>query len=93
MGTATLAGATGFGSFVEGTSCGGFLSLTLGADPRVKTIGVFNSGVAEGQAQGRGGISTQPTADALPKIHGPVLLLNGGDVDFLMGASAATSTS
>ena len=26
-----------------GTSCGGFLSLTLGADPRVKSIGVFNS--------------------------------------------------
>jgi hypothetical protein len=81
---------------VMGTSCGGFLSITLGADPRVKTIGVFNSGVQAppaGQAQGkagRGGTSTQPTADALPKIHGPVLLLNGGDVDFLMGASAAT---
>ncbi len=81
---------------VMGTSCGGFLSITLGADPRVKTIGVFNSGVqtppagqADGKA-GRGGTSTQPTADALPKIHGPVLLLNGGDVDFLMGASAAT---
>jgi len=79
-----------------GTSCGGFLSLALGADPRVKSIGVFNSGVQTppaGQAQGkagRGGTSTQPTADALPKIHGPVLLLNGGDVDFLMGASAAT---
>jgi dienelactone hydrolase len=81
---------------VMGTSCGGFLSLTLGADPRVKTIGVFNSGVQTppaGQEQGkagRGGASTQPTADALPKLHGPVLLLNGGDVDFLMGASAAT---
>jgi dienelactone hydrolase len=82
---------------VMGTSCGGFLSITLGADPRVKTIGVFNSGVQDaapaGQAQGkagRGGASAQPTADALPKIHGPVLLLNGGDVDFLMGASAAT---
>ena len=81
---------------VMGTSCGGFLSITLGADPRVKTIGVFNSGVQTppaGQARrkaGRGGTSTQPTADALPKIHGPVLLLNGGDVDFLMGASAAT---
>lgn len=79
-----------------GTSCGGFLSLALGADPRVKTIGVFNSGVQTppaGQAPanaGRGGASVQPTADVLPKLHGPVLLLNGGDVDFLMGASAAT---
>lgn len=79
-----------------GTSCGGFLSLTLGGDPRVKTIGVFNSGIQTppaGQAQGnggRGGPSPQPTADVLPKVHGPVLLLNGSDADFLMGASAAT---
>lgn len=80
---------------VMGTSCGGFLSLTLGADPRVKTIGVFNSGVQTppaGQAQGKGGRgpSPQPTADALPRLHGPVLLLNGGEPDFLMGASATT---
>ena len=77
-----------------GTSCGGFLSLTLGADPRVKTIGVFNSGVRTppaGAPQGNGGRpSPQPTAEALPKLHGPVLLLNGSDADFLMGASAAT---
>jgi hypothetical protein len=77
-----------------GTSCGGFLSIALGADPRVKTIGVFNSGIQTppaGQAgAGRGGPSAQPTADALPKLHGPVLLLNGGEPDFLMGASAAT---
>ncbi len=80
---------------VMGTSCGGFLSLTLGADPRVKTIGVLNSGVQTppaGQAQGNGGRgpSPQPTADVLPKLHGPVLLLNGGEPDFLMGASSAT---
>lgn len=78
-----------------GTSCGGFLSITLGADRRVKTIGVFNSGVqtppaGQAQGRGRGGASPQPTADALPKLHGPVLLLNGSDADFLMGASAAT---
>ena len=59
---------------VMGQSCGGFLSITLGADPRVKTIGVFNSGVQEGA----GGVtSTQPTADALTKLHGPVLLIKG----------------
>jgi len=78
---------------VMGTSCGGFLSIALGSDPRVKTIGVFNSGVQTppaGQSQGRGGPSAQPTSDALAKLHGPVLLLNGGEPDFLMGASAAT---
>jgi len=72
---------------VMGTSCGGFLSLALGADPRVKTIGVFNSGV---QNAAPGGRSPQPGPDVLPKLHGPVLLLNGSDPDFLMGASLAT---
>ena len=71
---------------VMGTSCGGFLSMTLGADPRVKTIGVFNSGIAEGNAVN----STQPGADAITKLHGPVLLINGGEVDFMMPNSLAT---
>jgi hypothetical protein len=73
---------------VMGQSCGGFLSIVLGADPRVKTIGVFNSGVqktAPGAAP-----SAFPTADALPKVHGPVLLINGSDPDFMLATSAAT---
>ncbi len=31
-----------------------------------------------------------PTADALPKLHGPVLLINGSEPDFMMATSAAT---
>jgi dienelactone hydrolase len=67
---------------VMGQSCGGFLSIALGADPRVKTIGVFNSGVQ----------SSGPFAnnDALAKVHGPVLLINGHEPDFMMAASKAT---
>lgn len=75
---------------VMGTSCGGFLALNLGADPRVKTIGVFNSGVQEpapGAAASKGG---QPAPDVLTKLHGPVLLINGGEPDFMMAASLAT---
>ncbi len=68
---------------VMGQSCGGFLSIALGADPRVKTIGVFNSGVQKAP-------SPYPTADDLPKLHGPVLLINGSDPDFMMATSAAT---
>jgi hypothetical protein len=73
---------------VMGQSCGGFLSITLGADPRVKTIGVFNSGVQK-PAPGAPP-SAQPTPDALPKLHGPVLLINGHEPDFMMAASSAT---
>jgi dienelactone hydrolase len=61
---------------VMGQSCGGALAITLGADPRVSTIGVFNSGVTG--------------SDALTALHGPVLLITGGERDFLMGRSKAT---
>lgn len=63
---------------VMGQSCGGFMALELGADPRVATIGVFNSGV-----QG------DPAA-TVARLHGPVLLVNGHDRDFLMPWSEAT---
>jgi dienelactone hydrolase len=63
---------------VMGQSCGGRLSIELGADPRVKTIGVFNAGL-------------QPDQMALlAKLHGPVLLINGHERDFMMGPSKAT---
>jgi dienelactone hydrolase len=73
---------------VMGQSCGGFLSIGLGGDPRVGTIGVFNSGVQ--RANPGAPPSPFPTADALPKLHGPVLLINGHERDFMMAASAAT---
>ena len=63
---------------VMGQSCGGFLSIELGGDPRVDTIGVFNSG-AQGDNIAR-----------LAALHGPVLLINGHERDFLMASSKAT---
>jgi hypothetical protein len=68
---------------VMGQSCGGFLALTLGADPRVDTIGVFNSGVQRPP-------SPFANAEAVTAVHGPVLLINGHERDFMMAASAAT---
>src|SRR5436309_12698240 len=73
---------------VMGQSCGGFLSVALGADPRVRTIGAFNSGVQK--ATPGAPPSPFPTSDALPKLHGPVLLINGHEPDFMMAQSAAT---
>ncbi len=63
---------------VMGQSCGGGLAITLGADPRVGTIGVFNSGVRAGGP------------DPLTPLHGPVLLINGAERDFMMATSKAT---
>ena len=67
---------------VMGQSCGGFLSIALGSDPRVKTIGIFNSGVQRARPESN--------EDALQKVHGPVLLINGAERDFLMPASLTT---
>jgi len=61
---------------VMGQSCGGGLAIDLGADRRIGTIGVFDYGSAD--------------ADALKKLHGPVLFINGGAPDFMMGPSKAT---
>jgi dienelactone hydrolase len=63
---------------VMGQSCGGRLSLELGADPRVTTIGVFNAGLQSEQM------------GLVAKLHGPVLLINGGERDFMMGPAKAT---
>ena len=61
---------------VMGQSCGGMLSVHLGGDPRVATIGVFNSGA-----------TGNDTKEQIAALHGPVLLINGGDRDPLMGLS------
>lgn len=73
---------------VMGQSCGGILSISLGADPRVGTIGVFNSGV---QATNPAGSDpTRPTLASLKQLHGPVLLINGHERDFMLAASKET---
>lgn len=66
---------------VMGQSCGGFMALELGADPRVDTIGVFNSG-AQGDAAA--------VAATVEKLRGPVLLIAGHDRDFAQVWSDAT---
>jgi len=77
---------------VMGQSCGGFLSVALGTDPRVKTIGVFNSGVQppSPNANPNAQASPFPTTEALLKLHGPVLVINGHEPDFMMATSRAT---
>ena len=70
---------------VMGQSCGGFLSVSLGADPRVDTIGVFNSGVQQPNPDAPN--TGRATTDALADLHGPVLFINGGERDFLMAVS------
>lgn len=76
---------------VMGQSCGGFLSVGLGADPRVGTIGVFNSGVQapNPNAPANPNGPRFPSTDSLKNLHGPVLFINGHEPDFMMAASRA----
>src|SRR5690606_620924 len=65
-----------------GQSCGGFMSVAAGADPRVGTIGMFNSAVQPPSPNAQGGAGIAST-DGLAALHGPVLMINGGEVDFM----------
>lgn len=70
---------------VMGQSCGGFLSVSLGTDPRVDTIGVFNSGVQPPDSDAS--VPGRATTGTLAELHGPVLFINGHERDFMMEAS------
>ncbi|WP_371432789.1 hypothetical protein [Novosphingobium sp.] len=64
---------------VMGHSCGGLQAIVAGADPRVKTVMVMNSGVYN---RGNTGISGVPvTKDDLRKLHTPVAYILGGPTD------------
>lgn len=74
--------------FVMGQSCGGFLAIALGSDPRVDTIAVFNAGVPAPSANAQRVFALANT-DALGKLKGPALFINGGEVDFMRDPSRA----
>lgn len=65
---------------VSGMSCGGLQTLEVAADPRISTIGVFNSGVLPTPGAGMPGMPAV-TKEQLKKIHTPTLYLLGGPSD------------
>jgi hypothetical protein len=72
-----------------GVSCGGFLAVGAAADPRVDTVGVFNSGVQPPRPNAPAGAPAFPTTESLAAIHSPTLYLNGAEPDFMFAASRA----
>ena len=65
---------------VSGMSCGGLQALEVAGDPRVTTVGVFNSGILPSP---RGGMPGMPSLakDQLADLHSPTLYLLGGESD------------
>lgn len=68
---------------VSGMSCGGLQTLEVAGDPRITTVGVFNSGVL-GNGGGMPGMP-QVTKEKLNDIKVPTLYLLGGKSDIAYG--------
>ena len=67
---------------VMGMSCGGNLAIEAARDPRVKTLGVWNSGVWNSgeMRSGDGTLLVATTKADLARIHSPTIYING-DID------------
>jgi hypothetical protein len=75
---------------LSGQSCGGLEALEAAADPRVKTVIIFNSGIMRGMPpelsmKGPDGktirVVVPGTEETLKKLHTPVIYLIGGEKD------------
>lgn len=68
---------------VMGMSCGGNLALEAARDPRVDTLGMWNSGVwISGEMRtGDGTLLVATTKADLERIHSPTLYINGDQID------------
>ena len=82
---------------VAGQSCGGLQAIAVGADPRVTTVMVLNSGIIRGGIPTPDGGTRQPAGylpaseQILPKLHTPMLYLIGGEKDQAHQAPRETS--
>ena len=65
---------------VSGMSCGGLQALEVAPDRRIKTVGVFNSGILPTPGSGIQGMPSL-SKDQLDKLHSPTLYLLGGESD------------
>lgn len=64
---------------VMGHSCGGLQALAAGADPRIRTVVAFNSGIYVRPGLGLSGVGI--VKDDLRKLHTPVAYILGGPAD------------
>ena len=69
---------------VSGMSCGGLQALEVAPDPRISTVGVFNSGILPGPGSGMPGMPAL-RKEHLAKLHSPTLYLLGGESDIAYG--------
>lgn len=68
-----------------GVSCGGGIVVMAGSDPRIDTVGVISD-----PSWGAAHFGGDPRDFHLKRLHGPVLILNGGDTDVALTGSAGS---
>ena len=86
-----LAGKVASGSVaVMGMSCGGNIALEAARDPRVNTLGMWNSGIwISGEMRtGDGTLLVSTTKADLEHVHSPTLYINGDKIDPAMANAA-----
>jgi len=66
---------------VMGMSCGGIQALAVATDPRIKLVGIWNSGILN-MPQGAGAPAMEDVRkDQLEKLHSPIFYVNGDKTD------------
>ncbi|HMB91446.1 MAG TPA: hypothetical protein VKP65_11400 [Rhodothermales bacterium] len=65
---------------VSGMFCGGLQTLEVASDPRITTVGVFNSGILPSPGSRMPGMPALEK-EHLEKLHSPTLYLLGGESD------------
>ena len=67
---------------VAGQSCGGGLATELASDPRVTTVGIFNSGTRLTAVDGGPAVDAVTARARLDAVHSPILFVTGdADLD------------
>jgi hypothetical protein len=66
---------------VMGMSCGGIQAYAVATDPRVKLVGIFNSGILNTRPAGRGPAMEDVRKDQLDKLQSPIFFVMGDKTD------------
>ncbi|MEP7352032.1 MAG: alpha/beta hydrolase [Acidobacteriota bacterium] len=66
---------------VMGMSCGGIQAYAVATDPRVKLVGIFNSGILPASGGAAGPVMEDVHKDQLDKLHSPIFYVTGDKTD------------
>jgi pimeloyl-ACP methyl ester carboxylesterase len=66
---------------VMGMSCGGIQTYAVATDPRIKLLGIWNSGILNTPPAGNAPVMEDVRKDQLEKLHSPIFYVTGDKSD------------